>query len=115
MCAQQLRVDCRMCDPQARPLTSFVDRTIDLPWRNFLSPEFLAKFQKEVPLFSEILEFPESTVYDRSKEAPVSKTSSTRSTISIELRLVKDTDTGPRHDADTSESRGPSASAELLV
>ena len=36
------------CDPQARPLASFVDNTIDLPWRNFLSPGFGAKFQMEV-------------------------------------------------------------------
>ena len=25
--------------------------TIDIPWRNFLSPEFRKKFQREVPLF----------------------------------------------------------------
>ena len=36
---------------------SFVDDTVDLPRRNFLSPEFEAKFQKEVPLFSEIPDF----------------------------------------------------------
>jgi len=41
---------------QARPSTSFVDNAIDLPWRNFLSPEFAAKFQREVP------EFPFNTV-----------------------------------------------------
>ena len=36
---------------QTRPSTSFVDHTIDLPWRNFLGPEFGAKFQRKVPLF----------------------------------------------------------------
>jgi len=28
--------------------TSFVDNAIDLPWRNFLSPEFVTKSQMEV-------------------------------------------------------------------
>jgi len=37
MCVQQRRVDRRSCDPQARPSTSFVAITIDLPWRNFVS------------------------------------------------------------------------------
>jgi len=36
--------------------------TIDMPWRNFLSPEFTTKFQREVPLFLEITEFPFNTV-----------------------------------------------------
>jgi len=31
-------------------------------WRNFLSPEFRTKFQREVPLFLEIIEFPFNTV-----------------------------------------------------
>ena len=31
------------CDPQARPSTSFVDNTIDLPWQNLLSPEYGGK------------------------------------------------------------------------
>jgi len=26
-----------------------VDNAIDLPWRKFVSPEFMAKFQKAVP------------------------------------------------------------------
>ena len=51
MCIQQLRVDCRRCDPQARPSTSIVDNTIDLLYGEiFLSPEFGAKFQREVPV-----------------------------------------------------------------
>ena len=42
LCIQPL--DRRRCNPQARPSTSFVAHTIDLPWRNFLSPQFGAKF-----------------------------------------------------------------------
>jgi len=36
-----------------------------MPWRNFLSPEFRAKFQREVPLFLEIglTEFLFNTMY----------------------------------------------------
>jgi len=44
-------VDRRRCSQQARPPTSFVDSTIDFPWRNCLSPEFGTKFQGGVPLF----------------------------------------------------------------
>ena len=40
-------LDRRRCNPQARPSTSFVDHTIDLPWRNFLRPEFEAKFDRD--------------------------------------------------------------------
>ena len=48
----------------ASTIDSFVDNKIDLPWRNFLSPEVRVKFQREVPLFSEVSyhEFPYSTV-----------------------------------------------------
>jgi len=61
-------------------------------WRSFLSLEFGAKFQSEVPLFLNIPEFPY-----RSKEALVPKPSQTGSSVSIEHRLVTDrrTDTGP--------------------
>jgi len=52
---------------------SIVDNTIDLPWRNFLSPEFRTKFQREVSLFFEIPEFPYNTVWDRWKEASMPK------------------------------------------
>ena len=38
-------------------LSNFVDNAIDLPWRN-LSPEFGTKFQREVPLFLDVPEFP---------------------------------------------------------
>jgi len=40
-----------------------------LLWRKFLSLEFEAKFQTEVPLFLELLEFPYNTVSHRSQEA----------------------------------------------
>jgi len=32
--------------------------TNDMPWRNFRSPEFRKKFQREVPLFLKVPEFP---------------------------------------------------------
>jgi len=57
---------------------------------NFLSPEFMTKFQREVPLFLEIIEFLFNTVWDGWKEAHMPKTSSIRSTVSIEHRLVTD-------------------------
>ena len=53
----------------SRPTTAHLSRakliarlTIDMPWRNFLSPEFGAKYQSEVPLFLKISEFPYCTV-----------------------------------------------------
>jgi len=61
-----------------------------MPWRNFLSPEFRTKFQREVPLFLEITEFPFNTVYDGWKEAHMPKTSSIRPSVSIEHRLMTD-------------------------
>jgi len=36
-------LDCRRCNPQARPSTSCADHTISLQWRIFLSPEFGGK------------------------------------------------------------------------
>ena len=42
----------------AKLITHFDDH---MPWRNFLSPEFRTKFQREVPLFLEITEFPFNT------------------------------------------------------
>jgi len=51
------------CCQQSRPSTNFVDKMIDLPWRNFLSPEFATKFQRKVGLpYLELPEFPYSTV-----------------------------------------------------
>ena len=58
-----------------------------LLWRKFLSLEFEAKFQTEVALFLELLEFPYNTVSHRSQEAlkPISWICSA---ISTELRFV---------------------------
>jgi len=55
-------LDRRGCSLQAPPSTIFVDDTIDLPWRNFLSPEFWAKFQSEEPLSLAVAKFPYNTV-----------------------------------------------------
>ena len=63
-------LDRRRCNPQALPSTSFTDHTTDLPWQ-----ELGTKFQREVPLFFEIAEFPYNTVQDRSNEASTPKTS----------------------------------------
>jgi len=54
MCVQPRRVDRRQ---QTRPSTSFVDNTINLPPRTFLSPEFGIKIEREVPLLLEIPNF----------------------------------------------------------
>jgi len=40
-------VDRRDCGQQARPWTSVVENTIDLPAKFFQSPEFQTKFQKK--------------------------------------------------------------------
>jgi len=34
------------CRQQAKPSTSFVDYTIDLPWRNYPSPDFWTKLRR---------------------------------------------------------------------
>ena len=63
VCSKQpRRVDRRRCRQQARPSTSFVENTIELLRRNFLSPEFGANIQGEVSLFLEIPEFRDNTV-----------------------------------------------------
>ena len=63
VCSKQpRRVDRRRCRQQARPSTSFVENTIELLRRNFLSPEFGANIQREVPVFLEILEFRDNTM-----------------------------------------------------
>jgi len=82
-------LDRRRGNPQAPSSTSFVDHTIDLPWRNFLSPEFGGKFQREVPYFWKYPIF-YNTLYDRSKVAPVPKTSSILLVVSIQYRIVTD-------------------------
>jgi len=48
--------------------------------------------QRAVPLFLEMTEFPFNTVQDGCKEARMPKTSSICSSVSIEHRLVTDTD-----------------------
>jgi len=54
------------------------------------SPEFRKKFQREVPLFLEVSNFPSDTVWDRWKEAAKPQTSSICSAVSKEHRLVTD-------------------------
>ena len=49
---------------------SYVDNTIDLPWRKFRSPKFGSKFQ--YPYFLEVPKFPYKTVYGKWKEASMS-------------------------------------------
>jgi len=61
------------------------NRVIDLSWRNFLSLEFGAKFQRKLPLFLKVPKFPIS------------------SSVSIELQLVTDRQT-QRHRAIASTS-----------
>ena len=59
---------------------------INISRQNFLCPEFVAKFQREVPLFLKVPEF----LY--SAELPRQKTSMIRSAVSTEHCLVTDTD-----------------------
>ena len=69
-----------------------------MPWRNFLSPEFKTKFQREVPLFLDITEFPFNRVYRTGGRKLICQNPARF--VSIEHRLVTDghrrTDTGPR-------------------
>ena len=59
------------------------------PWRNFLSPEFGKKFQKEYIIFGDMQISLQHSV--RSVEGSFSaKTSLINSSVSIELRLVTD-------------------------
>jgi len=75
-----------------------------MPWRSFLSPEFRPQFQREVPLFLEITEFPFNTVYDGWKEAHKLKPKSIRSAVSIEHRLVTERRTARQTQADTADA-----------
>ena len=63
---------------------------IDLPWRNFLSPEFGTKFQREIPSFWGLPNF--LITQDWSKKASVPKISIIRLVVLVELWLVTDTD-----------------------
>jgi len=60
----------------------------------------MKKFPREVPLFLEMVEFAVNTVYDGWKEASMPKTSSIRSAVSIEHRLVTDRQTDRQTDGD---------------
>jgi len=66
--------------------------TIDIAKHHFLSSEFETWFKSEIPLF---LEIPENLfdAVQRCKEALVLKLSLIRSAVSIELRLVADSQT----------------------
>jgi len=75
------------------PLSNKVDvSAINMPKRNFRSPQFGTKFQRKVPLFLAIPPYRNffTTVQDRWKEALVPEISSIRSSVSIELRLATD-------------------------
>jgi len=53
------RVDRRRCGQLTQPSASFVDNTVDLPWRNFLRTEFGGRhFRRKYPNFGSIPEFP---------------------------------------------------------
>ena len=76
------------CCLQTRPsttATSFADKAIDLAWRNFLSPQFETKFQRQVPHF---WRYPNCliTVWDRWKEAFMPNTCFSCSVVSIQCR-----------------------------
>jgi len=79
-------LDRRKYNPQARPSTSFADHTIDLPWKNFPSPECGVKFQMDLWMYPNFL-------------ITHGKTRSIRLVVSIQYRLVTDgqTDTRRRH------------------
>jgi len=59
------RGDRRRCRQPPRLSTSFVDSTIDLPWRNFRSPEIGTTSQMEVLLVSDISEYPSNSLQCR--------------------------------------------------
>ena len=54
-------IDCRLS------LFILHSPTVGVSWPNFLSPDFETKFQREVPLFLELLKFLQSTVYHGSR------------------------------------------------
>jgi len=85
----------RQSGQRTRQSLSFVDHTIDLPWRNFLKPEFGTKFLREVLLYLDIPEFLDNREYDRSKEAFVPKSSSITPSVWWNILWQTRTDTGP--------------------
>ena len=89
-----------------RPSTSCVDYIIDLPWRNFLSPEFGAKFQREVLLVLEVYPnfiIAQFRINQRKLPCP-KKTSSIRLVVSIQYRLVTDRQRDRQMDGHTHDS-----------
>jgi len=95
---RQRRGDRSKCGQQARPSTHFVDST-DLSWRNFLLPGFTTKVQREVPVFLEIPDFPHNAAL-KGRKLPC-QTRSLRLTVSIELPLATDAETGKQTDRQT--------------
>jgi len=75
-----------------------------MPKQNFPSPEFGTKFQRKVPLFVEIPEFPFNSVYGGWKEAPRWMEESSHARNQLDSFSCSDrtptcdrqTDTGPR-------------------
>ena len=75
LCASSHDVlDRHRSNPQAPQSTTFVDHSIDLPWRNFLSPKRVwGKFQREVSLFWRYPNFLTAQCNIGSREAPMPK------------------------------------------
>ena len=70
---------------------SFVDNAIDLPWRNFLRPEFGAKFQRNLgstPIFWDTVNFLNAQSGLGGRKPPCQK--QTYPVVSIQYRLVTD-------------------------
>jgi len=65
--------------------------TIDVPWRNYLSPELVQSSRGKYPNFWDIFEFPRSSLEQAAKKTSVQNISWDCSAVSIELRLVTDT------------------------
>ena len=55
-------------------------------WRTFPILDFMIKFQNDIPLFLEIPDFLYNTVYNRAKEASITKLSSIRPYFSIYMQ-----------------------------
>ena len=91
-------LDRRRGNPQAPSSTSFVDHSIDLPWWNFPSPEFGAKFQREVPWFLEIPEFPFNKHTRIGQMKLPCKKNPALSVVSMLYQLVADRQTDGRKD-----------------
>ena len=78
-----------------------VDNAIDLPWRNFPSPEFGAKFQRVVPVFTEVSQFLCKTLYRIGENSPHAKNhldSSSRFEKNASMRRTDRRTDGQAHD-----------------